>query len=124
MELTIDKRLSIEAIQRDFNMQYPYLKITFIIKPGHSNGLIEPVNINQSNKPIEKHKQIKHNQSLIVNPKMTVKKLEIEFLELFGLSIQIYRKSGTVWLETILSDSWTLEEQNKQGEILSNRINL
>jgi hypothetical protein len=124
MELTIDKQLSIEKIQRAFNMQYPYLKLMFSLKPELSKGLTESININYSKKPIEKHKQIKHNQSLVVNPEMTVKSLEHEFHSLFGLSIQIYRKSGTVWLETTLSDSWTLEEQNKQGEILSKRINM
>ena len=123
MELTIDKQLSIDKIQRAFNLQYPYLKLMFSLKPELSNGLTESININYSKKPIEKHKQIKHNQSLVVNPEMTVKSLEYEFHSLFGLSIQIYRKSGTVWLETTLSDNWTLDEQNKQGEILSKRIN-
>jgi hypothetical protein len=124
MELTIDKQLSIDKIQREFSSQYPYLKLMFSIKPGLSNGLTGSLNINYSKKPIEKHKQIKHKQSLVVNPEMTVKSLEYEFHSLFGLNIQIYRKSGTVWLETTLSDSWSLEEQNKQGEILSNKINL
>jgi hypothetical protein len=32
---------------------------------------------------------------------------------------QVYRKSGKIWLETTVTDSWTLEEQNKQGESLS-----
>jgi hypothetical protein len=34
--------------------------------------------------------------------------------------VQVFRKSGKVWLETTVTDGWTLEEQNLQGEALSN----
>ena len=50
---------------------------------------------------------------------MTVIDLEKKFREVFGLGIQVFRKSGKAWLETTLTDNWTLEEQNRQGEALS-----
>ena len=50
---------------------------------------------------------------------MTVSDLEQKFAELFGLSVQVFRKSANVWLETTVTDGWTLEEQNRQGEALA-----
>ena len=41
------------------------------------------------------------------------------FGEVYGLGVQVFRKSGNVWLETTVTDSWTLKEQNDQGESLS-----
>ena len=53
---------------------------------------------------------------------MTVVDLEQSFSDVFGLGVQIFRKSGKVWLETTVTDGWTLDEQNRQGEALSKVI--
>ena len=50
---------------------------------------------------------------------MTVTELERQFRELYGLHVLVFRKSGKVWLETTVTDGWTLAEQNNQGEALS-----
>ena len=49
---------------------------------------------------------------------MTVNELEQRFSDVYGLGVQVFRKSGNVWLETTVTDGWTLEQQNKQGESL------
>jgi hypothetical protein len=50
---------------------------------------------------------------------MTVSNLEQKFRDVYGLSVQVFRRSGKAWLETTFTDGWTLEEQNSQGEDLS-----
>ena len=45
-----------------------------------------------------------------------VRTLEKHFNELFGVDIQVFRKSGNNWLQTIVTDDWSLSEQNKMGE--------
>jgi len=57
--------------------------------------------------------------SILITPGMTVCKLEQNFRDVYGLSVQIFRRSGKVWLETTVTDGWTLQEQNSQGEDLS-----
>ena len=56
---------------------------------------------------------------ITISPEMTVDELERGFDELYGLSVQVFRKSGKVWLETSVTDAWTLAKQNAQGEELS-----
>ena len=61
-----------------------------------------------------------HNKgSITIGPEMTVDELEQRFMDVYGLSIQVFRKSGKVWLETTITDGWTLEKQNEQGRELS-----
>jgi len=61
-----------------------------------------------------------HNTGTItIAPGMTVNELEQNFKDVYGLSVQVFRKSGKVWLETTVTDGWSLEEQNRQGEDLS-----
>ena len=50
---------------------------------------------------------------------MTVGELENIFKDQFGANVQVSRKSGSLWLETTLTDKWTLLQQNEQGKELS-----
>jgi hypothetical protein len=45
--------------------------------------------------------------------------LEEIFNDNFGLTVQLYRKSGKEWLAVTATDKWTLEQQNDQGKALS-----
>lgn len=56
--------------------------------------------------------------NITITPHMTVNNLEQTFGDIYGLSVQVFRKSGNAWLETIETDGLTLEEQNKIGEEL------
>ena len=53
---------------------------------------------------------------------MTVGDLEQRFQDVYGLSVQVFRKSGKVWLETTVTDNWTLDEQNDKEQSLSNYL--
>ena len=61
----------------------------------------------------------------MVTQNETVSTLENELWKNFGLSAQVFRKSGNLWIETSLTDSWTLEQQNREGfEMSSSHKNL
>jgi hypothetical protein len=45
----------------------------------------------------------------------TVANLEDAFAQCFGLSVQVFRKSGKLWIQTTATDQWTLGEQNKNA---------
>ena len=59
---------------------------------------------------------------LLVFDSMTVGQFEKSFLEKFGVMVQVSRKSGTVWLETTMTDRWTLKQQNDHGRELSEPV--
>ncbi|HRH67029.1 MAG TPA: hypothetical protein PLU53_12075, partial [Bacteroidia bacterium] len=54
-------------------------------------------------------------QKLHINGLMTVSEIEKQGREKLGLHLEIFRKSGKVWLKTSSSDHWTLDEQNKEA---------
>jgi hypothetical protein len=49
----------------------------------------------------------------------SVQDLEQLIWDAFGLSVQVFRKSGNLWLETTVTDQWSLAYQNEQGRELS-----
>ena len=50
---------------------------------------------------------------------MSVNELEQQFKSRFGLNIQVFRKHCKTWIETTVTDNWTLVKQNEEGRTLS-----
>jgi len=118
MYLTIDDSQKISDIQQEFTKKFPYLRIEFFYTPHLSGKGSRKEDMINSAHIIGKLRNQHLNGSITVNPAMTVTDLEEAFSKKFGLSVQVFRKSGSVWLETIVTDGWTLDEQNKEGEML------
>ena len=76
----------------------------------HSNRFVRDCRLKQTDGELE------------ISESMTVSELEQAFQKQFGLSIQVFRKSGNVWLETSATDAWTLVQQNNEGMELSTQM--
>ena len=120
MQLSINGERMISEVQQDFNSAYPFLKLEFFV-----NGM-------QKERRYSANQKIAHNRRLRdcwvkkkeigtveVEETMTVLELENAFMEEFGLSVQVFRKSGNIWLETTMTDHWTLKRQSDHGREIS-----
>jgi len=116
MKITINDRRKIQAIQQSFSEMFPYLKLEFFSKP-HKPGDTSPKKfMKSSSKTIGECRTVHSNGTMTILPNMTVTDITQGFSETFGLSVQVFRKSGKVWLETSTTVNWTLEAENKAGE--------
>ena len=115
MLLEISKDKTILDIQQDFNLRFPFLKLEFY-KPGdlatarkHLPGytLLSAAGFKNGNTIME------------LDNGMTVAELERKFRNEYGLDVQVSRKSGVLWLETTMTDNWSLEKQNEHGKEIS-----
>lgn len=117
MLITINSNKTIEEVQAEFNSEFPYLKIQFF-RHGHKafkgNEKKELLPVTAKIGAL-KH----HDGSIEIVPAMTVNDLETMFKNVFGLNVQVFRKSGKSWLETTVTDAWTLQKQNDEGKELS-----
>jgi len=119
IKLTIDSSQNIQTVKETFSIAFPYLKLEFF-KNHHKNmagspkkDLFEPT---LSLKELSK----KYQKGFIhITEEMPVSELEKLFEAQFGLSAQVFRKSGKSWLETTRTDDWTLRHQNEEGKELS-----
>jgi len=123
MILHISGEKTIREIQNEFHASYPFLKLEFFRhshkagKPSPKTDMVSPSSsvgvLMNGNKEA----------NFEVNASKTVAALEQEFHEKFGLNVQVFRKSQTLWIETSLTDHWTLGRQNEEGEIFSHPHN-
>lgn len=119
MKILINDTRKIADIQEEFHEHYPYLKLIFFSGTHKPKCETSKTLMIHANKTVGECRT-KHNQGFIeIVPFMSVTNLEQHFNTIFGLGVQVFRQSGKAWLETTVTDSWTLEEQNKQGEALS-----
>lgn len=119
MKIHIHAQDTLETLQKSFTSAFPFLKMEFFAKP-HEKG-----------RPSEKHFMLNAKRTVdSCNPRisettvsiptaMTVMELESLFRDRLGLYIQVFRKSGKVWLETTATDDWSLFKQNLEGSELS-----
>jgi hypothetical protein len=119
MKIIINDHRKIFAIQEEFNELFPYLKLEFFSKPHKHNGGSGKKSKLESSKILGECRTIHQKGKITITPSMMVRDLEQSFSNIYGLTVEVFRKSGKVWLETTHTDSWTLEEQNGQGEALS-----
>jgi hypothetical protein len=114
MELLIDSGKRLFEVQVEFQKMFPNLKIECYshkhevgkgsLKEDMLDGQLLLSEINGS-----------HSGHLNVRREMKVSELETAFVEVFGIAIQVFRKSQGIWIQTTASDSWTLSRQNSEA---------
>ena len=115
MTILITSDRLIKDVQEEFNNKFPFLKIEFFRKSYRfmpfKNKKDSLSNLLSFGKAYWKNNM----GQMEITPLMTVKELENKCEEQFGILMQVYRKSGNVWLETSMTDNWTIKQQNDQG---------
>src|SRR5205809_8043666 len=102
MTINITPDRIIKEVQKDFNEEFPFLKIEFF-KKGYRFGRSfhrEPV---LSRELKVGGPRSDKNDAFRITGSMTVKELERRCEDELGLSVQVYRKSGNLWLETTMT---------------------
>ena len=118
MILHVNKESSIKSIQREFSEHYPFLKVEFYRIYSLGSGLPRSLMLSASESARKLGESLDGNL-ININKSRTVAELERDFEKLLGFRALVFRKTGKMWVETTLTDDWTLEDQNLEGEQLS-----
>jgi hypothetical protein len=57
-----------------------------------------------------------------ITQNMTVYEVEAKFKKELNLNAQVFRKSGDIWLQTMSTDEWSLEEQIERANFHNQEI--
>ena len=116
MKLEIKADELISDVQGRFNHCFPYLKLEFF--KGHTN-LRLPARTLTADSRIGDITDGLADGDIQLTDTITVAELEDIFNERFGLHVHVLRKSGNIWLETTMTNTWTLQLQNDHGREIS-----
>lgn len=107
MEMCIERGKPIKDIQKEFNDIYPFLKIEIVDKK-------QPVKV------VSGSSFAGNCFHMDISADRTVAELESDFKDKLNVPIQVFRRAGSLWIETSLTHDWTLDQQNREGELFSN----
>lgn len=112
MILRINKDTKINQIQHEFSKRFPNLKIEFFTDKNKDGQLTANEMIHDTEVNIGSIREIGHDGIYDIDGLVTVAELEKNFYDIFGVYVQVFRKSGNTWLMTTTTDHLTLSEQN------------
>jgi hypothetical protein len=115
MEIIISDSRTIKEVQQDFSKEFPFLKLEFFDAPHTKQKALPKSKMFANDKKLSAIRKLHKDGEISIAGNETVNDLEVKFWKIFGLSAQVFRKSGNLWIETSLTDSWTLEQQNREG---------
>lgn len=113
--MNISRQKTVKDIQEEFSSMFEGLKIEFYeSKHVKNTGSTENDQIDPST-PINEINPNLSSSEIILNGDNTVAQFEEEMKNKFGLNVQVFRRSNTLYLQTISTDNWTLNTQNTKG---------
>jgi hypothetical protein len=122
MEIYISEDATIASIQCRFREAYPFLKLECYQQPHETGEGSPPEEKFTPETPIEDIRMMHTFGWIDIGKHRTATELERDFKHIFGLSVQVLRKSGDLWLETTKTDNWTLEQLNEEGKLAEAHI--
>ena len=103
--MKISNNKKIKEIQTEFNRQFPFLKLEFFDEKAVAGEGSPPKPIIDCEQTIGELRSKQVDEDLDIDGQLNIRALGQKFYELFGLNVQIFRKSGNTWLQALNSDS-------------------
>jgi len=119
MKLNLKKSATIGDLQTWFSSYYPYLKIEFFKRTADlSNKKTSKIQL--ATLTLQELGLLEEGE-LEITDELRVFELERILFNEFGLKAEILRNSGEgLWLETSMTDNWSLAKQNEYGSEIVN----
>ena len=122
VSIVINDLNKILIFQAQFMLAFPYLKLEFFLSvPGRKYYLSPCINPEET---LGKYRCSPEKENLAITEGMSREDLDNKFISTYGLSVQLFRKSGKEWLRVTQTDKWTMAQQNEQGMALARLMSL
>ncbi len=124
MKIVVSKNKKLKTIQEEFQTCFPFLKLEFYtISHRVGEGSVKTNALNP-NLTVGETPKFNKDSTINIDKFMKVSELEKVFSNTFGLNVQVFRKSNNMWLQTTITDNWSLEKQNRNGREMNMSENL
>lgn len=111
MKIQINSNTRTSEVKKEFANAYPGLKLEFVKSEHGAGGGSSPDDIIKGDRKLSELSSTSLEGELKFNKRSKVVDVERSFHDDFGLNVQVFRRSGRVWIETVNTDQWTLEMQ-------------
>ena len=106
-------------MQEEFQKEYPFLKLEFYRYPLKSKNHSRKPQPISGDLPIAMARREGTEGALDIDQKRSVEEIETDLNIMFGLHVEILRRSANMWIKTSLTHHWSLGHQNLEGKQMS-----
>jgi hypothetical protein len=124
MLLKIERNMTIDQVNHNLHTKFPYLKLVFFKQANNNEEDNSENRITALYTPLIDIYPNLRNALINLNGNLQVRNLETKINEITGARVQVFRRSGNVWLETLTTDNKTLADLNKIASNTLNKIDL
>lgn len=121
-EITISGKKALNTISREFQAQFPYLRLAFFTREEWERAqkgepVVRPIDMTQRLAAVRTTIPAKDEKDLSIHGRTLVKNLENNFLKTYGLCVQVcYSKGGQGYYTSGSNDEMSLTQLNAQLE--------
>jgi hypothetical protein len=116
MTLHLFPEKTLGAAQTEFGAAFPGLKLAFFSQPHHAyEGSAAKLLVQKAQMPLGELAPDMKTGQLLLEPTMPTWQVERLFEEEYGLHVQVFRRSGNLWLESSVTDDLSLEAQQAKA---------
>ena len=101
----------VRDIQHEFSHAFPFLKLEFFTQGSDGKKRISNDQFLSIKNSMGNHGKAA-SKKLVLTPSITIRELAKTCDELFGVSVRVYRRLSNLWLETSITENFTLQQQN------------
>jgi hypothetical protein len=114
MIIELKSEMMLMDLKKQFHSYYPHLKIEFFSEVRNESGRNSKAQM-LSNETVLSGMGSFVPTQIEFSGDTTVAAFEAMFANQAGLNVQVFRKSGNVYLETSNTDDWTLDQEHKEA---------
>lgn len=119
-KLNINDSQKLSEIKKAFSDKFPHLKIEFFSdehRVGEANSRKAMYDDSLTLREIRKNHT---SGELSIDGHQKTSTFEGNFHDHFGVTVQVFRRSGNIWLQTTTTDDWSLTHQENTGKEFDN----
>jgi len=111
IKIIINNRRKVFAVKHLFSTFFPELKLEFFRKPHTSGGPHSDKTVGEDSATLADCRSVSKTGTITISPEMTVTELESCFRDIYGLKVEVFRKSPEGWVRAASPDVLSLREQ-------------
>jgi len=92
MKIAINNSRKIFAIQKEFKTMFPDMKLEFHAKPAKAGAAPSEKMVTHKSKTLQECRSVHNEGHIEILPTMSISDIQDNFRDIFGLSVEIFKK--------------------------------
>lgn len=120
--MLITDNKTLKQLKEEFQEKFPHLNINFYKKAHEASEGNTNEQMLDENLTIANVRTTQNEGEMSIDGHLKTSTFEQLLKEKYGINAQVFRKAGELWLQTTITDHWTLAEQERAAQEYEKKV--